>query len=97
MGLDAAEALQVIRWILSRVTPTQAVWETLRWGAGTYWPWAVVSPHVSFAMKRAILRDARAIDPHAMRRVARTAIASMRLKLLKEFRLVWKRFEARTS
>jgi glycosyltransferase involved in cell wall biosynthesis len=95
VGLDAAEALQVIRWILGQVTPTEAVWETLRWGAGTYWPWAIVSPRVSFGVKRAILQDARAIDPHAMRRVFRTAMIAARLKLVKEFRLVRQRFEAR--
>jgi glycosyltransferase involved in cell wall biosynthesis len=97
MGLDSAEALQVIRWILGRATPTEAVWETLRWGAGTYWPWAIVSPHVSLAVKRAILQDARAIDPHATRRVLRTAMTATRLRLVKEFRLVRERFQIRAS
>lgn len=94
-GLDSAEALQVIRGILGRVTPTEAVWETLRWSAGMYWPWAIVSLHVPVGLKLAILRDARAIDPHAMRRVFRTALTAARLKLVKEFRLVRQRFEAR--
>jgi len=93
-GMDAAEALQVIRWILTRATPTEAVWETLRWCAGTYWPWAVLSLGVPLRVKRAILQDARAIDPHAMRKVFRTALTAARLKLQKEFRFVRKRFEA---
>ena len=97
MGLDAAEALQVIRWILGRVTPTAAVWETLRWGAGTYWPWAVVSLHVPLAVKRAILKDARAIDPDAMRRVFRTAMTALRLKLVKKFRVIRQRLGTRLS
>jgi glycosyltransferase involved in cell wall biosynthesis len=96
-GLDAAEALQVIRWILGQVTPTEAVWETLRWGAGTYWPWAIVNPRVSLGMKRGILRDARAIDPHAMRRVFRTALTAAHLKLVKELRFVRQRFDGRQS
>jgi hypothetical protein len=92
-GVDAAEALQVIREILGKVTPTEAVWKTLRWSAGTYWPWAIVSLHVPLGVKRAILRDARAIDPHAMRRILRTALTAVHLKVVKEFRLVWQRFE----
>ena len=94
-GLDSAEALQVIRGILGQVTPTDAVWETLRWSAGMNWPWAIVSLHVPFGVKRAIWRDARAIDPDAMWRVARTAMTAVRLKLVKEFRVVRERFEAR--
>jgi len=96
-GLDSAEALQVIRGILGWVTPTPAVWETLRWGAGTDWPWAIVSPRVPLGVKRAILQDARAIDPHAMRRVFRTAVTAVRLKLVKEFRLVRRRFQTSVS
>jgi glycosyltransferase involved in cell wall biosynthesis len=96
-GLDSAEALQVIRWILSRVSPTEAVWRTLRWGAGTYWPWAIVSLRVPLGIKKAILRDARAIDPHAIRRVFRTAMTAARLKLVKEIQLVWQRLGVRLS
>jgi len=85
-GLGAAEALRVIRWILERVTPPETVWETLRTLTSSYWPWAVVSPHVPLRVKLQVLRDARAIDPHVLRKVIRTALTMLRLKLAKEIR-----------
>lgn len=87
-GLEAAEALRVIRWILERVTPPETVWETLRTLTSSYWPWAVVSPHVPWRVKLEVLRDARAIDPHVLRKVVRTALTMVRLKLAKEFRIL---------
>jgi glycosyltransferase involved in cell wall biosynthesis len=87
-GLEAAEALRVIRWILERVTPPETVWETLRTLTSSYWPWAVVSPHVPLRVKLEVLRDARAIDPHVLRKVIRTALTMVRLKLAKELRVL---------
>jgi glycosyltransferase involved in cell wall biosynthesis len=96
-GVDAAEALRVIRWILERVTPTEAVWENIRALTSTYWPWAVINMHVPLHVRLDILRDARAIDPHAMRKLIRPALVAVRLKLAKELRLVRQRFESRAS
>lgn len=92
-GLDAAEALQVIRWILERVTPTETVLKRIWVGTSQYWAPAVVSLHVPLEIKRAILRDARAIDPHSLRRLIRPALKSVRLKLAKEFRLLRERLK----
>lgn len=97
IALNVKEGLEVIRWILNRVTPTASTLEAIRVGVSDYWPPALLSLHVPFATKRAILRDARAIDPHAMRRLIRPALRVVRLKLAKELRLVRQRFESRAS
>jgi glycosyltransferase involved in cell wall biosynthesis len=90
-GLEAAEALQVIRWLLGRVTPTEAIWQRIRLVTSTYWPWAIVSPHVPLRLKLEVWRDARAIDSHVLRKLIRTALIMLRLKLAKESRLLWER------
>jgi glycosyltransferase involved in cell wall biosynthesis len=94
---SALEGLQVIRSILDRVTPTEADWQKIWRVSATYWAPAIISPRVPLSVKRAILRDARAIDPHVMRRLVRPALTSVRLKLAKEFRLARQRFESRRS
>ena len=94
---SALEGMQVIRSILDRVTPTKDDWQKIWRVSATYWVPAMISRRVPLSVKRAILRDARAIDPHAMRRLIRPALTSVRVKLAKEFRLARQRFENRTS
>jgi glycosyltransferase involved in cell wall biosynthesis len=86
--LDVTETLQVIRWILSQVTHTVDAREKLCQTLSGYWVPAVVTMHVPLVQKRAILRNARAIDPHALRRVVGPAFAALRLKILKRCRFV---------
>jgi glycosyltransferase involved in cell wall biosynthesis len=54
-GLDTTEALEVIRGILGRISPTAAVWETMRWSTATCWPWAIVRLQVPLGVKRAMV------------------------------------------
>ncbi len=96
-GLEAAEALRVIRWILERVTPPETTWEMLRLRTSSYLPWAVLSPHVPLRVKWGVLRDVRAIDPHLLRKVMRTALVMVRLKIAKELRVLRERFESFSS
>ena len=70
-GRDVAEPLRVIRWILEQVTPTDAAREKLCEMYSFYWVPAIMSMHVPPELKRSILSDVRAIDPHALRRVVR--------------------------
>jgi len=96
-GLDVAEGLQVIRWILDRVTPTETVLQKSWVTTSTYWVPAVISLRVPLGVKRVILRNARAIDPHAIRRVLRPALVAVWRKLTRRFRFFWQRFERHTS
>jgi glycosyltransferase involved in cell wall biosynthesis len=86
--LDVAEKLHVIRWILGRVTLTEDAREKLCQTLSGYWVPAVVTMRVSLGQRWAILRNARAIDPHAIRRVVGPAFAALRLKILKHCRFV---------
>ena len=96
-ALDVAEALQVIRWILDRVTPTnkalQESWAT----TSAYWVPALISLHVRLGVKWAILRNAMAIDPHAIRRVPWPALVAVWNKFVRSWRLVQHRFERDAS
>jgi GT2 family glycosyltransferase len=86
--LDVAEKLQVIRWILRKVTHTEDAREKLCQTLSRYWVPAVVTMHVPLGQRLAILRNARAIDPHAVRRVVGPAFVALRLKILKRCRFV---------
>src|SRR6202040_1414689 len=69
MGMDAIEYLQVVGWILQRVTPTEATREKAC--EELFWIWypRVLSKEIPFARRWAILRDARGIDRHALRKL----------------------------
>ena len=88
---DVAERLRVIRWILSQVTPTEAVREKLCEKYSFYWVPALMSTHVPSDLKRSILNDVKAIDPHVLRRVVRPALATLQLKLARHFQFARQR------
>ena len=70
-ALSVAEDLQVIRWIMNQVTPSDKVREKLCQRQVGFWVPAVMSRHVPFAVKRSILKNVMAIDPRPIRRAAR--------------------------
>jgi hypothetical protein len=80
-----AERLRVIRWILGQVTPGDAVREKLCKMYSFYWVPAIMSTHVSPDLKRSILSDVKAIDPHVLRRVVRPALMTLQLKIARHF------------
>ena len=88
IGLDVEEMLQVIRWILDRVTPTEPVMRKVYVDAAERWVPAVVTLRIPLRRRLAILKVARTIDPGAMRKVVRASRAAVRLKFLKHWRLV---------
>jgi len=77
-ALDVAEFLQVIRWILSQVKPTEKVLEASCRRQAVFWVPALISWHVPFSMKLAMLRNVKAIDPHPMRRAVRSILGILR-------------------
>lgn len=79
-ALDVTEKLQVIRWILDRSSAEGVDLQNARKRASALWVPALLSFRFSLELKRQILRRAKAIDPHPMRRVARPALTTLRLK-----------------
>lgn len=80
-ALDAAEYLQVIRWIMEQVRPAEPVLTRLcRMQAG-FWVPALLSTRVSSSVKWSILKNVWAVDPHPVRRAVRPAIRTIREKL----------------
>jgi glycosyltransferase involved in cell wall biosynthesis len=94
-GLLGVEQLEMLRWMLERVTPTEAVLKrAYAWTAPT-WVFPVLGRGVSFSVRWALVREAMAIDPHALRRLIQGMLTMVRLKTKKEFRLLRDRFEGR--
>ena len=85
-GVWAAETLQVIVWILRRVTPDTFVLKKLRDEIADLWAPAVLSRRIPASVRRGILRDALIIDPHAFRRFPRSALTTLRLTLRRRWR-----------
>jgi len=80
-ALEVAESLQVIRWILDQVTPTDVVLESVCQGRARSWVPAVMGVRVPLTLKMSILKNILAIDPHPIRRAVRPAIQDARRKI----------------
>ena len=85
-ALETAEVLRVIRWIMDRVTPTDAARKRTCERLSQGWVMALMSSHVPLEKKKAILRDVRAIDSHPMRHVLRPAFTTVRMKISRLWR-----------
>ncbi len=85
IGIDAAEYLQVIRWILQRVTPTEATRKKLCDELFHLWYPTVLTNRIPFSRRWAILRDAKAIDRHALRKLVRPALVALRMTLSRRY------------
>ena len=83
---DVTEFLHVARWILDRVTVTDAILEKTCDYRAELWVPALMSLSVPMPLKLKIWQDVRALDPHPIRRVARPALRVLRLKVLRHWR-----------
>jgi|SRR5712664_352637 len=92
-GRGAGEHLRMVRWMLERVAPTEAVIEKAYAFAAAMWVDPVLNRHIPFRVRWELLKEAMANDPHALRRVFRGMLTVIRLKTKKEFRLLRQRFE----
>lgn len=92
IGLDAAESLKVIRWILQKVTPTPAIQKKVCDDFFSLWCSTVVNNRVPFSRRWTILMDARAIDPNALRRLVRPVLVALRMTLSRRYRSLRLRF-----
>jgi glycosyltransferase involved in cell wall biosynthesis len=96
-GRGAAEHLRMVRWMLERFTPSEAVIKRAYTWAAAMWVDPVVNRHIPFRVRWELLKEAMANDPHALRRVFRGMLTVIRLKTKKEFRLLRQRFEGGPS
>jgi glycosyltransferase involved in cell wall biosynthesis len=85
-GFYALETLRTVRWVLGQVKATESGLEKMRQRHAACWVPAIMSMHVPLSMKRAILREAKAIDPHPMRRVAGPALETVQRKFTRHWR-----------
>lgn len=81
-ALDVVENLKAIRWILDQIALTDSGLESLCQRQAIFWIPAVMSTSVPYPLKWSILQKVRAIDPHAIRRLLRPALRSIRTRRL---------------
>jgi len=84
-GVWAAEALQVTGLILHRVTPERATLTKVRDGLSHLWIPVVLNRRIPVRLRRAILKNAMTIDPHALRRLLRPALVALRMTLSRRY------------
>jgi glycosyltransferase involved in cell wall biosynthesis len=73
LGLAAEENLYVVRWLLGQVSISDDSRGKMCRKLSELWIPPVITGHLPFVRRWAILRNAMAIDPHALRRLLRTA------------------------
>jgi glycosyltransferase involved in cell wall biosynthesis len=88
------EDLQLCRWVLDRVTISDAALENIRNFKAGLWVPPLMSWHVPLSFKRRILTHVQALDPHPFRRVLRPALTTFRLKIRRHWRDVQSILEA---
>ena len=73
LGLAAEESLYVVRWLLDQVSISDTSRGKLCQRLSDLWIPPVIRGHLPFVRRWAIVRNAMAIDAHALRRLARPA------------------------
>jgi glycosyltransferase involved in cell wall biosynthesis len=97
IGAGVQEHLAMVRWISERVSPPAPVLARAYYWASLLWVPPVLNRRIPFGTRWAVLREAMATDPHALRRLIRPALNSVPLKLAKEFRVLRRLLEGRPS
>jgi glycosyltransferase involved in cell wall biosynthesis len=95
-ALEIAEVLHVVRYVMEKVPPADAVREKSCQRLARGWVLVLLSLRVPMETKRRILRDIRAIDPHVMRRLPPGAWMTARMKVRRHWRDLQSVFEARS-
>jgi glycosyltransferase involved in cell wall biosynthesis len=85
LGLGTAEWLRVTRWFLEQVTPDAPVYKKLCRDLSYAWAPAVLNPRIPASVRRAILKDAKIIDPCALRKVFRPVLVGLRSAVSRRF------------
>jgi len=92
LGMDAVEYLQVVRWILQRVTPTETTLNKACDELFRVWYPPVLTNRIPFSRRWAILREARAVDRHAVRKLVHPALVALRMTISRRYRSLRFRF-----
>jgi glycosyltransferase involved in cell wall biosynthesis len=85
-GVYAAEYLEVVRWILERVNPAADTRRHLCEYLFPLWSGNTLTNQIPLSRRWAILRNARAIDPRALRKIFRPGLLALRLTLSRRWR-----------
>jgi glycosyltransferase involved in cell wall biosynthesis len=85
-GVEADEYLRVILWILERVTPPESTREKLGRDLFELWSPKVLTKRTPLSRRWRILKNARAIDRNALRKLVRPALTALRFRLTSEYR-----------
>jgi glycosyltransferase involved in cell wall biosynthesis len=96
-ALEIAEVLHVVRYVMDKAEPAEAVREKACQRLARGWVLVLLSLRVPMETKRRMLRDIRAIDPHLMRRLPPGAWMTARMKFRRHWRDLQSVFEARTA
>jgi len=86
LGVEADEYLQVILWILQRVAAPQSTREKLGQDLFDLWSPKVLTKRTSLSRRWRILKNARAIDRNALRKLVRPALVALHFKLTNHYR-----------
>lgn len=85
-AVDVIEKLQVMRWIAKQSGATGEELRNVRREAAKLWAPAILSLRFPLNLKRKILKSAKGIDPHPLRRIAAPALLTLRLKFARHWR-----------
>jgi glycosyltransferase involved in cell wall biosynthesis len=96
-ALEIAEVLHVVRYLMDKVHPSEAVREKACRRLARGWVLVLLSLRVPTETKRRMLDDIRAIDAHLLRRLPPGAWMTARMKFRRHWRDLQSVFEARTS
>jgi glycosyltransferase involved in cell wall biosynthesis len=96
-SLEIAEVLHVVRYVIDKVKPTEAVRERACQRLARGWVLTLLSLRVPIETKRRMLNDIRAIDSHAMRRLPLGACIAARMKFRRHWHDLRSAFDARKS
>jgi len=79
--IDVAEHLQVVKWVLDRVTVSDARLAAIRERKARLWIPSLLTLKMPLGLRRLILKNARAIDPHAVPKLVGPAVMAVGSKL----------------
>jgi glycosyltransferase involved in cell wall biosynthesis len=85
-GIYVAEYLQVVRWILQKLALEEGTPTWISEGLFHLWCPDVLTNRVPLNTRWGILTNARAIDPHALRRLIRPGIVALRMTMGRRWR-----------
>jgi glycosyltransferase involved in cell wall biosynthesis len=85
-SVSVSESLQVIGWILERMTLSNSELVEVYKAHAAGWVPEMLSTRIPLSTKSTIMRYVRAIDPHPLRRVASPAIETLRKSLSRHWR-----------